>query len=164
MMSRIMIVFLALAFAGCGSDTNKNSGQVSAPSGQGRAMTSLSNQGHIDEGLQNLQESDIPGAIKSFDEAIKANPTDPQGYLVLGQTYLRLKEYDRAIDTFAAASQIAPQDGEVYYLLAVSYGLAGKTDLAKENAERSVEIFQSQQNQEKFVRSVALLKGLSEVQ
>lgn len=164
MRNKIMIIGIALVFVGCGSNENSSS-QTKSPSMPAPIeATKLANQSQIDEGLQQLRDSDIPGAIKNFDDAIKVNPADPQGYLVLGQTYLRLKEYDRAIDTFSAASRVAPEEGEIYYLLAVSHGLAGNNDLARENAEKSVQIFQSQKNEEKFVRSVALLKGLSDVQ
>ena len=162
MTSRILIIGLGLALAGCGSNTNQP-GSSQGPSMSKSQTAKLNNQAQIDEGLRLLQESNIGGAIKSFDEAIKASPTNPEGYLVLGQTYLRLKEYDRAIDTFSAASRVAPQEGEIYYLLAVSHGLAGNGNLARENAEKSIEIFQGQKNEEKFVRSVALLKGLTEV-
>lgn len=164
MRNKIMMIGIALVFAGCGSNENQSSLTKSSSMPAPIEATRLANQSRIDEGLQQLRDSDIPGAIKSFDDAIKVNPSDPQGYLVLGQTYLRLKEYDRAIDTFSAASRVAPDEGEIYYLLAVSHGLAGNNDLARENAEKSVQIFQSQKNEEKFVRSVALLKGLSDVQ
>ena len=165
MISRLVVASgLLMLLIGCGSNTNQTSSQASPASASVPEAAMLKNQSHINEGMQELHDSNVTAAIKSFDEAIKQNPKNPQGYLVLGQTYLRLKDYDRAIDTFSAAVRVAPRNGEAYYLLAVSYGLAGNGDMARENAQKSVTIFQNEKNQEKFVRSVALLKGLSKVQ
>jgi tetratricopeptide (TPR) repeat protein len=162
-----LIALISLILVGCGSKESSapSAQQTSVPSDAKAAATpqalELKHQAYINAGMKYLQQSNISAAIKSFDSAIKVNPRDPRGYLVLGQTYLRLKQYDRAIDTFSAETRVAPQDGEGYYLLAVSYGLSGNKILAKENAEKSIKIFQEQKDQERFVRSVALLNGLS---
>jgi tetratricopeptide (TPR) repeat protein len=115
---------------------------------------------HIQEGIQHLQQANTVEAIKSFDEAIKNNPTDPSGYIILGETYMRLQEYNRAVDSLNAASRVAPDKGEIFYLLAINYGLLGKRDLAKENAQKSVEKFRLAKDEENFLRSLALLQGL----
>lgn len=168
-MNKMGIIALALfALVGCGqkesSAPSAQEASSSAPASRVSNLqaTALKSQAYINEGLKQLEQSNIPAAITSFDSAIKANPRDPRGYLVLGQAYLRLKRFDRAIDTFSAMIRVAPRDGEAYYLLAVSYGLSGDKALAKENAEKSIKIFQSQKDEERFMRSVALLNGLSQ--
>jgi Tfp pilus assembly protein PilF len=175
-MKKISVLVLAsFVLIGCGSKENAAptgqqtsapmmapSATAAAPAVSGTQAEAMQQKAYIEQGMKYLKESNVAAAIKSLDSAIKVNPRDPRGYLVLGHTYLRLKQYDRAVDTFAAMTRVAPQDGEAYYLLAVSYGLSGNTALAKENAEKSIKIFQAQKDQEKFVRSVALLNGLSQ--
>ena len=116
------------------------------------------------EGIQYLQDANVPEAIRSFDEAIKANPVDPQPYLVLGQTYMRINDYTRAIDTFSAALRVSPNKGELHYLIAVNYGLAGETELARQNAATSIEIFRQQQDEKNFLKALTLLQSLSQPQ
>ena len=157
--SVIMLMFLALA--GCGDKKTTTSAEPAASLRSKMQAAALKNQAYIDQGMKYLQSSNIPAAIKSFNAAIKQNPRDPRGYLVLGQTYMRMQEYDKAINSFSVAAKVAPEDGEAYYLLAVNYGLTGDKVLARQNAEKSIEIFKNQRNQEKFVRSVALLNGLT---
>ena len=111
-------------------------------------------------GVNSLSAGDVPEAIKNFDQAIIRNPLDSHPYLVLGQTYMRLRHYDRAADTFEAVTRVAPNNGLAYYLLSVCRGLEGKKKSAVEAAQRSVEIFQKQKNEEYLTRSLALLQGL----
>ena len=93
--------------------------------------------------------------------------------MILGEVYLRLKEYTRAVDTFGAATKVAPDDGEAFYFLALSKGLKSKiekTPQASQNsmkeavmaAQRSVEIFVKNRDDDKFKRSVTLLRSLTE--
>ena len=147
---------------GCGSQETQSGATKEMPKAVSNGqVAALKNQHHIEQGLEHLRDANIAAAIKSFDEAIKQNPRDPQGYLILGETYLRIKDYNRAIDTFSAVTRVAPQNGEGFYLLAITYGVMGNKDLARQNAQKSIELFQEEKNQAKFVRSVALLNGLS---
>jgi Tfp pilus assembly protein PilF len=114
----------------------------------------------IATGMDYLRQGDIRQAIKSFDEAIKENPKDVQGYMILGQTYMHMKEYNRAIDTLTVATQVAPDNGQAHYLLATNFGLAGNYSMARVQAQRSAEIFRKNQDENNFKRSVALLQGL----
>lgn len=117
-------------------------------------------QEYLTQGVKHLQEADPVGAIKSFDEAIRNNPLDTRAYVVLGETYLRLNQFNRAIDTLTAATQVNPDKPELYYLLAMSHALAGNLPEAKENAQKSVILFQRNQDQESMIKALALLKGL----
>lgn len=153
-MKRIVIIMLAAAFvSGCGSEKTESKGkpQVTAKTAQDK---------FLNKGIQYLQEANTIDAVRSFDQAIKQNPLDPRGYMILGQTYMRMNAYDRAIDTLSAAARIVPEKGEIFYLLAVNHGLAGNKDLAALNAQKSVELFRQKQDEENFKKSLALLKGL----
>ncbi len=116
------------------------------------------------DGVEYLEQAKVPEAIRSFDEAIKQNPVDPQPYLVLGQTYMRINDYTRAIDTFSAALRVSPDKGSLHYLIAVNYRLLGDLELARKNAEISIEFFRQKQDEKNFLMALALLQELSEEQ
>ena len=156
-MKKFVLIMLSVGIlAGCGSNDSE------------QAKTKFegvkSENNYIAQGMDYLGQSDIVNAIKSFDMAIKEDPTNVNNYLVLGQVYLRLKQYDRAGDTFSGALRAAPDNGEVYYLLAMSRGLDGKNEQAITAVKRSVEIFMAEKNEVGFKKSVALLNGLTSAQ
>ncbi|MFA5262012.1 MAG: tetratricopeptide repeat protein [Candidatus Omnitrophota bacterium] len=116
------------------------------------------------EGIQYLQEAKVPEAIRSFDEAIKQNPVDPHPYMILGQTYMRINDYTRAIDTFSAALRVSADKGELHYLIAVNYRLMGELELARKNAETSIEMFRQKKDEKNFLMALTLLQSLSQKQ
>lgn len=153
-MKKFLVLFIALVFVvGCGKREKKT---------QFQGVTETED--FIAQGMQYLSESDIPNAIRSFDEAIKRDPMNPDNYLILGQVYLRLKQHSRAVDSFTAALRVDPFNGEAYYLLATSQAFRGNFELAIEAAQKSIEIFVKYRDEEKFKRSVALLRSLLEAE
>lgn len=165
-MKKFLILTLALfILTACGKPPpEKTEAPSRAPFQTSSLVQSKQQSELLAEGIQNLKNSDFNGAIKNFDEAIKRDPLNPRGYIVLGQVYLNMRNYDRAIDTFTAATRVAPDDGEIYYLLSTSLGLAGRREEAIETAEQSVEMFRQAKDQENFVKAIALLQGLSAAQ
>jgi len=158
-----LFVALGFLFYGCGSPQQDQGQQSQAPISRRKIVTPSKIQDSkklVAEGISHLQEAEIEEAIKSFDDAIRKNPLDPEPYIILGQTYIRLKLFDRAVDTFSAASRIAPARGDIHYLLAISYGLKGQENLAKQSARRSIELFRQDNDEENFLKALALLQGL----
>lgn len=148
----ILFVFVLVA---CGSNDNQKSYSGVQVQSQGD---------HIAQGMKHLSESNIPQAIASFDAAIKNDPTNPENYLVLGQVYLRLGEEERAVDTLSAASKVSPNNGEVHYFLATALALQGEEESRQRAiamAQRSVEIFMQEKDEEKFKQAVILLRSLA---
>lgn len=154
-MSRKILLLVIIAFlAGCGQPKQE-------PKFQGVEE----NKNYIQQGMKALQQKDVATAIKNFDKAIKTDPKNPDNYLTLGQVYLALKNYTRAIDTLTAATNVAPTNGQAYYLLAVSLKMRNKEgDLPKavESAKRSIICFKQSQDKESFIRALGLLKNLTE--
>ncbi len=161
MRNLLIVLAMVVMWAGCG-EAKKTDGAKTTANEQNK-MASLSpaaTNPMIAMGLQRLQQGDVRSAIKSFDQAIKENPKDVQGYLILGQTYMHLKDFNRAIDTLMVATRVEPDNGQAHYLLATNLGLAGNYSLARAQAEKSVEIFRKNKDANNFKRSVALLQGL----
>ncbi len=154
----IVLVLAVVFIVGCGS--NKKETQKSS-----QQDASAKSQQYAAQAMQYLRDKDVAKAIRSFDMAIKSDPSNPEEYILLGQVYLRLKSPSRAIDTLRAALHVAPNNPEIYYMLATSLGLRwkeGDQDKAIEAAKKSVEFFMQRQDQDKFKKAVALLKGLTE--
>ena len=172
-----LIAASILAVSGCGSNATSNASQsntnapatpVNAPVGEVAALSPApQNRQDIEKklitnGFEKLKKGDAVTAIKEFDEAIKLNPKDPGGYMVLGQTYMRLKNYQGAIDAFSAASRVAPDQAEIYYLLAVNHGINGDKQAAMQNAEKSIELFKQHKDEQGIKKAIVLWQGLSQ--
>jgi len=153
----IALILVTLFIIGCGSRGDKAKRKVKF-----RGVTESQN--YIEVGMDFLAQKDIPSAIRNFDQAIKADPGNVDNYLVLGQVYLRLENYDRAIDTFSAALRAEPFNGEAHYMLATSKAFRGDIDGAIDAAQQSVEIFIKYRQEDKFKRSVALLRSLMQAE
>lgn len=148
----ILALLSLFIFSGCGQKKEEKKFQgVSAK------------KDYITEGMNHLKEGDIPRAIYSFDVAIKNDPTNITNYIILGQVYMRLNNFDRAVDTLSAATRVDQNNGEVYYLLATSKAFQGEKEDAIKMAQRSVDIFMNQRDEDRFKASVALLKSLTEI-
>lgn len=153
-MKKVLVLLVcALFVAGCGNDQQAKKTTSKASGG---------NRDYLTAGIQFLNQQDIPRAIHSFDLAIKNDPQNIENYLILGQVYMRLKQYERAIDTFSAAIRVDPNHAEAYYMLSLSKMMDGRFEKAEKDAQRSVELFMLNREEDKFKRSLALLKTIGE--
>jgi len=156
-MRRCVFFILALVFI-CGCEQPKQTQKTKKKS------TIHAQKSYLADAIQHLKEADPNAAIRSFDEAIKQDPLNPESYLLLGQVYMHMRDYPRAIDTFAASVRVAPDEGDGYYYLAMCHGLMGNIEFAVSNAQKSIEVFRRIQDEEKFMRALALLQGLMQTQ
>lgn len=159
MKNALLVLVVMAIFAGCG-EAKKMDGAKAVSSEEKMSSPSTGANPLIASGLTSLQKGDVKAAVKSFDDAIRENPKDVQGYLILGQTYMHLKDYNRAVDTFIVATRVDPENGQAHYLLATNLGLAGNYTLARAQAQKSLEIFRKNRDGSNFKRAVALLQGL----
>lgn len=161
-----IVLAMMVMLAGCGEAKKAETTKVNVPTKnkgmvmQAMAGSTSSPNSMLASGMDSLRQGDVRQAIKSFDEAIRENPKNVEGYMILGQTYMYMKEYNRAIDTLTVATRVAPDNGQAHYLLATNFGLAGNYQMARVQAQRSAEIFRKNQDENNFKRSVALLQGL----
>lgn len=165
----VIVLCCLIVLSGCGSPQQTTSSSETesqlpvdekAMAAKARTPSQSMDENFIAQGVEHLQDADTLGAIRNFDEYIKRHPQDPRGYIILGQTYMRLNDYPRAIDTFSAATRVAPDQGDLYYFLAMNYGLNNNLDMAIASAQKSVVLFREQKDEENFLRSLALLQGL----
>ena len=148
MFIRALIFLLLALIIGCGSPQRSKFQGVEE------------DKNYVAKGVKYLEDGDVLKAIRNFDMAIKNEPSNPDNYITLGQVYIRLKNYPRAIDTLSAATRVSPLNGEVYYLLAVSQRLNGDLKGALESAQRSVILYQRSGDKNQVARSATVLKNL----
>lgn len=143
---------LSVLVASCGS-----------PNSKGEMKDQAGNVNYIEQGMGFLAKADVSRAIASFDQAIRNEPTNPDNYIVLGEVYLRLESYERAADTLQAATRVAPNNGEIFYLLATSRMLQGPEyrDVALKAAQRASEIYYQNQDKERLAQALMLVKTLT---
>lgn len=109
-----------------------------------------------------IKQGKPAAGIQALDQVIKQDSGNIQAYLLLGQTYTKLNNFDMAVSSFRAALRVAPDRGEIYYMLAITNGLRGRKDLAVSNAEKALLLFQQDKDGGNFKRALILLQGLSQ--
>jgi tetratricopeptide (TPR) repeat protein len=57
-----------------------------------------------------MDRHDWAGAIPSLERDISDHPSDPWSRMFLGNCYLELKQFDRALEQFRLAESLAPGD------------------------------------------------------
>lgn len=62
-------------------------------------------------GVQPAKEMDVDQAIAALQQRLKENPSDAQGWLLLGQTYTMLKQPTEARDAYDGALKADPKNG-----------------------------------------------------
>lgn len=114
----------------------------------------------IVKSLNDLQNKDLKNCIVDLETSIRIDPTQPEAYLLLGQILLKLQQYDHAADFLTQAAQALPDNGTIFYMLAVADKMDGKKLPAAMAARHSVELFQNQQDRDNMLKSAALLHDI----
>jgi tetratricopeptide (TPR) repeat protein len=145
-MKKVVICLLVagIAFAGCAKK-------------EAVAPTEAEARKNLIEGTAFLKQGDVAGAIKSFVTAVKVAPDYFEGYYMLGETLLRLKQFPQATSVMSAAVRQFPNNGLAYYLLAMAQEGSGQPVPAIVAARRSVELFNAAGDKEGMQRAMILL-------
>lgn len=121
---------------------------------------------YIELAMKSMAKANVAEAIQYLDTSIRKNPTNPEGYLLLSQIYLKAQNYTKAIDTASGLLMVHPDNGDALFLVASAYTLrnqeAGDKSMALLAAKKSAEVFMVQKNKEKFARSLALVQQLQQ--
>lgn len=82
-----------------------------------------------------------PGQAKSLLlEATRLDPTSVQAYFQLGLTYVRLKDYPRAIETYQKVASLDPQFPDIYFNLGFAYAMNKDYSKAEEMYDKVVKL------------------------
>ena len=144
-----VVLILGLAVTGCAKKKEKVSTE-----NKGRQF--------LVEGTVYLKQGDVVKAVESFASSIKVAPDFLEGYYMLGETFIRLKQFDQASAVMAEAVKRFPNKGLPYYLLAISEHEQGNTLAAIVAARRSVELFEAAKDEKAQQRAMILLAALVE--
>lgn len=142
-------------------------GENKAAKQKQQTTTVQSNVDYIAQGMEALRQTKIEDAIQSFNNAIRQSPTNIERYLFVAEVYLRMKYYQGAVDVLNAAAQIAPQNGDVFFRMALTYYLrdeSGDLDIAENAIGQSLQLFLTQKNKEKFELAHALYQDIKKKQ
>jgi tetratricopeptide (TPR) repeat protein len=63
-------------------------------------------QGDFQKGVSYYKQGQYARAVEEFEQLVKANPDYEAGYRVLGDSYLRLKNYPKAAEAFRKAAEL----------------------------------------------------------
>lgn len=98
--------------------------------------------------LRLYRQQDRPNdALRVLDELRRLDPGDPEYELAIGETYVRLRQFEPAEAAFRAACRLAPKDSRGYAVLAQLYVQAGrKQPEAVELARTAVALEPTPQN------------------
>ena len=97
-------------------------------------------------GMVYLNQSKIPEAIKTLNQAVLLDPMDPSAAFVLAQMYIHLKKYELALGVLNNIIEMQPDNGRAYYLKSLASALAGDRSKAIESAHKSIVIFQEKRD------------------
>jgi type IV pilus biogenesis/stability protein PilW len=122
-MTACLLVFLA----GCIPPSNSDGLQVGSKEAQVTAFTEL--------GKARLIQGDLPGALSELSKAEALNPNNIDTLTLLGLTYYRRREYDKAIDYYQKALSIEPGRSEVRNNLGLVYMDMREFDKARSEFE-----------------------------
>jgi Flp pilus assembly protein TadD len=79
-------------------------------------------------GIGHFQARRYDQAILSWQEALRADPTDPEPYQLLANAYLQLGAPDQALPLLRRLTELAPRTPELYSQIAEAVALTGDGD------------------------------------
>jgi tetratricopeptide (TPR) repeat protein len=79
-----------------------------------------------------IEQKDWPAAVARLEKYVKDNPTDPDGFNLLGYSLRQLKRYPEAIQNYKEALRLDPQHRGAHDYLGQAYVQLKELDKAKE--------------------------------
>ena len=103
----------------------------------GLAIVPALAQGDFQKGISYYKQGNCQKAVGEFEEIVKANPKYEDGFRILGDCYLTLRNYTAAVDNFREALKLRSDYYPTYYGLAVAYFNGGKYQDAASTLQRA---------------------------
>ncbi len=113
----------------------------------------------LETGIKNLENKDYESAENNFKEMILLMPDSPEGYNLLGATYLATHNYNVAIDNFKRAISLNADFAEGYFSLGKTYELTGKNLKAIEMYKKAVKIDSEYEEAAEALKEISKIKN-----
>jgi Flp pilus assembly protein TadD len=84
--------------------------------------------------------------LKALQKSVALNPNQYEARVVLGKTLITLNRFSEAVDNLQKAGELAPENPESYYQLAIAYRKSGKKTEADEVLQKVKKIHASRRN------------------
>ncbi len=94
----------------------------------------------LEHAEQQLRRGDNAAALRELNDLIKSRPNYAPAYLLLGGTYVRLRQPDKAEDAFERAAQLNPKDSAVLAQLGVLYLRDRRYEQARQSFQRIAQL------------------------
>ena len=78
-------------------------------------------QSDLDEGQRLAEQGDVQGAMAAFEEAVQANPGDPEAHARLGGMQLVNQRYPDAVRSFQQAISLGEDSGRSFLGMGMAY-------------------------------------------
>jgi len=95
---------------------------------------------HLRTGYQLYSKNRADEALEEFEEAVRADPQNPEAYYFRGRALIRLKRDDRALDDFQRAVGLKPDYREAHDNLAWLYERKRNYDQALFHLNKSIQM------------------------
>lgn len=76
---------------------------------------------HVEEAQRHAEAGHWAEAIKSYRQAVSANPKDGEAHVGLGDAYMSAGKYEEAFASYREAVRVAPWNPEAHYSLGAAY-------------------------------------------
>lgn len=121
---------------------------------------------YIKLGIQQYEQKDFDGAIRSFSECIRLNPNEGHCFKNRGIVYNQMKNVDSAIADFTQAIKLNPQDSVAYRQRGNIYYFSKKYTEAEADLRAALKINPDDENAQRGLRLVTidkLLPGITDL-
>ena len=93
------------------------------------------------KGIDAEDSDNFTFAIDAFSKSIELNPDDEYNYYCRGNTYSKLKDYNKAIDDFNKFIELKPHDVYSYFCRGVAYSKLGNYKKAIEDYSSAIKLY-----------------------
>jgi Flp pilus assembly protein TadD len=122
----LVVLFIALALAACGSET---------PTAEAPSLEE-----HFDQGNEFAQAGDFEKAIAEYQAVLEMAPDNVSALANLGVAFYSTGKLDEAVTQYEKALELEPGDADIHSNLGAAYVQLGQLDQALGEYQKAVEI------------------------
>lgn len=124
-------------------------------------LNNWQNLAQIYQTLSGVAENSEEWAVKSYSDAIRLSPNNPQLRVALGGVLFNAKEYEEALKLFSQAATLKPDYANAYYNAANTFKMLRKFDQAKAAYQKTLVLLQA--DSEDYLKAADELQTLEEL-